>query len=85
MKKRYLVFLKAEFLRDAQGFIDGAVPCGWTESIFDEQYEDSWRDVNGPVLLMDKTCADMAELQTAIKDNYPNIDFKVLDIMPIMA
>ena len=32
---------------------------------------------------MDKTCADMDELKGSILDNYPGIDFEVLDIMAI--
>ena len=82
-EQRYLVFLKAEFLCDAMGYIAGAVPHGTNASLFDDECDGNWRSVSGPVRLMDKTCADMDELKGSILDNYPGIDFEVLDIMAI--
>ena len=43
----YLVYLKADYVRDAQGYLFGKV-----EEI-SEKEEEGWGDVSGPLLLME--------------------------------
>lgn len=72
-KNRYLVFLKAEYIRDAQGYTCGnAADC--------DASDDDWPDAGGPMLLLDKTCS-MEDLKACIDRNYPDIDYDVLDVM----
>ena len=72
-KNRYLVFLKAEYIRDAQGYTCGnAADC--------DASDDDWPDAGGPMLLLDKTCS-MEDLKACINRNYPDIDYDVLDVM----
>ena len=72
-KNRYLVFLKAEYIRDAQGYTCGdAADC--------DTSDDDWPDAGGPMLLLDKTCS-MEDLKACIDRNYPDIDYDVLDVM----
>lgn len=72
---RYLVFLKAEYTRDAQGLLSGPVNDG------DYDVEESWNDVSGPMLLMDKTVGSMEELKNSVKAFYPNADMSVFDVL----
>ena len=72
-KNRYLVFLKAEYIRDAQGYTCGnAADC--------DASDDDWPDAGGPMLLLDKTCS-MEDLKACIDRNYPDIDYDVLDVL----
>lgn len=79
-ENNYLVFLKAEYVRDAQGFLEANI-----ESVDIDYNNDAWRDVSGPVLLMDITAGSIEEVTDRIKSVYPDADMRVFEIMQVNA
>lgn len=69
VKDRYLGFIRAEYIRDAQFFNgesyfdnNGIYSCSDDIDIYDEEHEDRWSDINGPVLVFD----DKAESEESV-------------------
>ena len=71
--KTFLVFLKSCYVRDAQGFF----PDKWPNMY---EFEDDWKDVGGPMLLMKCYGGDLAEVWEAINRVYPNTAREVFEI-----
>lgn len=74
--KTFLVFLKACYVRDAQGFF----PEKWPD-MYD--FEDDWKDVGGPMLLMKCHCMSLDDVRAAINRIYPNTSPNVFEIYEI--
>ena len=73
----YLVYLKADYVRDAQGYLFGKV-----EEI-SEKEEEGWGDVSGPLLLMKFQADSNAEAWDRIIRWYPEADPEVFQVEKI--
>lgn len=73
----YLVYLKADYVRDAQGYLFGKV-----EEI-SEKEEEGWGDVSGPLLLMEFQADSNEEAWDRIIRWYPEADPEVFQVEKI--
>lgn len=67
MMKHYKVFIKKEYIRDAQAFSGSPKAC---DNIQDVNYEEYWRDVNGDTLVYDRYAKNINEVKSALKRLY---------------
>ena len=67
-RSRYLGFIRAEFVRDAQ-FYNGE---SFSDDIdmYDEEHEDNWTDINGPVMVFDAKASSEEEVIERLKSLY---------------
>lgn len=72
----YQVFVDCEYVRDAQAYLAGELDKNSEYLIGD----DGWEDVWGDVLVMAREFESLKELKEFIKQWYPGIDFKVLQV-----
>lgn len=75
--KRYLVFLKAEYVRDAQGYFPGNL------SEAPEEDEEHWFDVGGPVLVMDTQAENLDAIHVSLGKLYPNTTTDVFEVYEV--
>lgn len=73
----FFVFLKADYVRDAQGFLNGHIDD------FDDIHDsdEAWRDVCGPMLLMNVAAINLEEVIERIDSVYPHADKRVFEIV----
>lgn len=67
-KSRYLGFIRAEFVRDAQFF--NAESFSDDIDIHDEEHEDHWSDINGHVMVFDAKASSKDEVIERLKSLY---------------
>lgn len=70
----YLVYLKEDYVRDAQGYLFGTV------SEISEREEEGWGDVSGPVLLMQFEAQSDEEAWDRVIRWYPEADPEVFEM-----
>ena len=65
---RYLGFIRTQFIRDAQ-FYNGE---SFSDDIdmYDEEHEDNWTDINGPVMVFDAKASSEEEVIERLKSLY---------------
>lgn len=68
--KRYLVFIKDCYIRDAQALLAGKTGLDNDQS----EKEESWRDIAAPVLIMDRYFEDPTQLKMLLTQLYPEAD-----------
>lgn len=79
-QNNYFVFLKADYTRDAQGYLAGDISdCDTARG------DEAWRDVSGPVLVMYATASNVDEVIARIKTVYPHADMRVFEIVQANA
>lgn len=71
---RYLVFIKADYVRDAQAYLGEL-----SEDIFDDEHEENWRDINGPVLVLDGNFDSTIKMFDTIMKMYPTTDISIFE------
>ena len=75
--KRYLVFLKAEYVRDAQGYFPGNLPAAY------EDDEEHWFDVSGPVLVMDTEAENLDAIHIRLSQIYPDTATDIFEVYAV--
>ena len=70
----YLVFIKAEYVRDAQAY-EG--PLESEEDIFDWKFEEYWKDAGGPLLVFEGYANSEEEILDELKPLYPQADASI--------
>lgn len=68
--KRYLVFIKECYTRDAQALLAGKAELDDDQS----EKEEAWRDIAAPVLIMDRYFEDPTQLKMLLTQLYPEAD-----------
>ena len=76
---RYLVFLKAEYVRDAQGYFPANLPAAPDEA------EEHWFDVRGPVLVMDAQAENLDEIHTRLSKIYPGTTTGIFEVYEVQS
>lgn len=79
----YQVFLRNEYVRDAQGYLRMQLPQTDDKDIFDDKQEDGWSDVCGDMLLMELHNAMYPEVLNRIQTLYPDADMNVFRISSV--
>lgn len=79
MEKRYIVFIKSEYVRDAQAYIGNTLPSNDSHDI--HKNEVSWWDVQGSILIMDRVANDVETIKQQLKTCYPFADAKIFEII----
>lgn len=80
----YQVFLKNEYVRDAQGYLHMQLPQTDNEDIFDDKHENGWSDVSGDMLLMELHDTTYQDVVNRLQTLYSDADFKVFRITSII-
>lgn len=75
MKKRYLVFVKKLYVRDAQTYT-GHTPI--TNDFYDD--DDNWNDMHGDMLVMDRYVENIQVIKDQLRQLYPNADSSIFTI-----
>lgn len=78
-QNRYLVFIKSEYIRDAQAYV--GAPCEDDPVEVDK----GWLDANGPMLVLDIYANDATEVKDRISRVYPEADMDVFEILSVDA
>lgn len=75
MKKRYLVFVKKLYVRDAQAYTSHT-------PIADDFYDDddNWNDIHGDMLVMDRYAENIQVIKDQLQQLYPNVDSSIFTI-----
>lgn len=68
--KRYLVFIKECYTRDAQALLAGKAELDDDQS----EKEEAWRDIAAPALIMDRYFEDPTQLKMLLTQLYPEAD-----------
>lgn len=76
---RYLVFVKSEYIRDAQAYV--GAPCEDDPIEVDK----GWLDANGPMLVLDIHANDVKAVKDRITRVYPDADMDVFEILNVDA
>ena len=79
---RFFCFIRDEYMRDSQAFL-GTLPSKNDCSDFHEM--DGWKDVSGPVLVLDRNAASKTEIWNQLSNLYPGADREVFDIFAVPA
>lgn len=82
MKNRILVFVKKEYVRDAEAFTE--LPAEKYEGIdiySASDCEEGWADIEGPVLVGDFQNMTLEEVRERIRRLYPDASEEVFEFM----
>lgn len=71
--KRYLAFIKEEYVRDAQAFTNGPIEDG--HDPLEDEF--GWRDAHGPMLVIDRRFDDVDALMRTLSALYPDADPRI--------
>ena len=84
-ESRYLVFIKSEFVRDAQAYTAPTSDVIDMGVINDD--DNAWRDVGGPMLVLDRVASDESAVWDFVSRVYPNTPKGVfyLERLPIKS
>lgn len=77
--KRYLVFIKECYTRDAQALLAGKAELDDDQS----EKEEAWRDIAAPVLIMDRYFEDSTQLKILLTQLYPEADPSIFTIYTV--
>lgn len=77
--KRYLVFIKDCYIRDAQALLAGKTGLDNDQS----EKEESWRDIAAPVLIMDRYFEDPTQLKMLLTQLYPEADPSIFTVYTV--
>ena len=75
--KRYLVFIKDCYIRDAQALLAGKA------GLDDDQSEEGWHDIAAPVLIMDRCFEDPSQLNMLLAQLYPEADLSIFTVYTV--
>ena len=68
---KYLVFIKDAYVRDCQAFLGMKIPSSDDFDLFDETFDDGWRDVSGKIAVAEYTGLTKDEVMERISLGYP--------------
>lgn len=74
--KRYLVFVRDRYTRDAQAFLAGTARP--EEDPLEDEF--GWRDIAAPALVMDRYLKGPDQLKTLLAQLYPETDPSVFAV-----
>lgn len=73
---RIMVFIKNSYMRDAQAKLEASSSNNW-----DDGCEEGWKDVNGPVLIYDRTGVTREQAKEQLVLSYPEADPRIFEFV----
>lgn len=80
-KHRYEVFIKSDYVRDAQAYVGDCLSDDI--DIFDEEHERFWNDCNGHILVFDGYAESIEDVKETLKKIYPDASDNIFYIKSV--
>ena len=77
-KRRYQVFIRLDFVRDAQAFLGECLSDDFDR--YDEEHEDRWFDREGDVLVLDTNATCIDDIIKQLRVMYPTASYNIFRI-----
>lgn len=81
-KRRFLVMIKSEYVRDAQVYINTVKK---NDDIYSDENENNWIDASGSLLIGDFIALYEEDVIKKITKLYPKADFSIFDIIEVVT